>query len=97
VRVVIFGVANCKKNTHTRNTVWEKYRFVKAPSVKTNKTTAMLSISAASYTNWMGYELVTEIKVLLTDSLSIADCNALPRPNNIMTEGSQRNECDKQP
>jgi len=36
----------------------------KAPSVKTNKPTAMLLISAASYTHWIGYKLVMEMTVL---------------------------------
>jgi hypothetical protein len=58
---------------HTRITAWGKYRFVKALTVTANESTAMLFISAISYTEWMGYELVTEITVLLTDSLSTAD------------------------
>jgi hypothetical protein len=48
----------------------------KAHSVKITKTTTMLLISAASYTHWMCTELVTEMAVLLTDSLSTADCKA---------------------
>jgi hypothetical protein len=45
----------------------------------------------------MGCELVTEMTVLLTESLSIADWNAHLRLNNIMTEGSQHSERDKKP
>ena len=40
----------------------------------------MLLISAASYTHWRGYEKVTEITVLLTDSLSTADWKGFLRP-----------------
>jgi hypothetical protein len=45
----------------------------------------------------MDTELVTEMTVLLTDSLSTADWNTFLRLNNIMADGSRQNDCDKQP
>jgi uncharacterized protein YigA (DUF484 family) len=69
----------------------------KTLTVNTNETTAMLLISAASYTHRMDTELVTEMTVLLTDSLSTADWNTFLRLNNIMADGSEQNDCDKQP
>jgi hypothetical protein len=57
----------------------------------------MLLISAASYTHRMDTELVTEMTVLLTDSLSTADWNTFLRLNNTMADGSRQNDCDKQP
>jgi hypothetical protein len=45
----------------------------KALTVKTNQTTAMLLISAPSYTHRIDTELVNEMTVLLIVSLSAAD------------------------
>jgi hypothetical protein len=66
----------------------------KALTVKTNETTAKLLISAASYTHRMDTDLVTEMTVLLTDSLSTADWKTFLGLNNIMADGSQQNDCD---
>jgi hypothetical protein len=45
----------------------------------------------------MDTELVMEMTVLLTDSLSTADWKTFLRLNNIMADGRQQNDCDKQP
>ena len=51
----------------------------KALAVKTNKTTAMLLISAATYTHRRDIELVMEMTELLSESLSTADWKAFLR------------------
>jgi len=45
----------------------------------------------------MDTELVTEMTVLLIDSLSAADWKTFLRLNNNMADGIQQNVCDKQP
>jgi hypothetical protein len=65
----------------------------KTLTVKTNETTVMMLVSAASYTHRMDTDLVTEMTVLLTDSLSTADWKTFLRLNNIMADGSQQNDC----
>jgi hypothetical protein len=69
----------------------------RALTVKTNETTAMLLISAASYTHRMDTELVKEMTVLLFYMLSAGDWKTFLRLNNIMADGSQQDGCDKQP
>jgi len=45
----------------------------------------------------MDTQLVTEMIVLLTDSLSTADWKTFLPLNNIIADRSQQDECDKQP
>jgi len=45
----------------------------------------------------MDTELVKEMTVLLIDSLSAADWKTFLRLNNIIADGIQQDECDKQP
>jgi hypothetical protein len=94
VRVVIFSVKIAREIFIPGTLFGQNIALYKVTSTKSNKTTAMLLISAASYTHWMGCELVTEMTVLLTDSLSTADWKAFLRLSNIMADGSQQNECD---
>jgi len=50
----------------------------KALKVKANSPTAVLLISAASYTNWMGYVLLTEMTLLF----SFKECQWVIRRNS---------------